>query len=119
MAALEGALAGSDPGGRDLGALSSGPGALGGGRRDIERVRTPAWRRGADAPSRAVGRRHRAWRCLARQSPRQFVGAHADLAAGRTNELAGEEPRSKSELESELKSKQRAFRSAKIACVAG
>src|SRR5580704_4653438 len=49
MAAVEAVSSGPDPGGSDLVALPSGPGAVRGGRGDLGRIRASAWRAGANA----------------------------------------------------------------------
>src|SRR6266481_999147 len=69
MAAVETVSSGPDPGGSGLGALSSRPGTPGGRCGDTGRLRTSAWRAGADSAARHVGWHYRAWRCVARQSP--------------------------------------------------
>jgi hypothetical protein len=87
MAAVEAGPSGPDPGRSDLGTLPSGPRALGGRRGDLERICTSAWRACPDPAACLVGRHHRAWRRVGRQSPRQFVGdTNADLAPGQPTE---------------------------------
>jgi hypothetical protein len=83
MAAVEAVSSGPDPGGSDLVALPSGPGAVRGRRGDLGRIRASAWRLGANAAACHVGWYYRTWRRVGRQSPRQFMGgANAELAPG-------------------------------------
>ena len=55
----------TDPGRSGLGALSSGPRALGGGRGHIERIRSSARRARANSAACRVGWHYRAWRGVA------------------------------------------------------
>ncbi len=82
LAAAETGSAGPDPGWSALGALQSRLGAFGSRCGDLGCIRGPAWRARSNATPGIFSGSYRPGRRVARQSPRQFVIAGAELDAG-------------------------------------